>query len=97
MNAEALGGLYLLIIIALIVLFVLWVLMPLAVFGIKGLLKQALSELRQTNRLLTEINGERAKGTTTPRRAEPAYPEPSALDHLATTQRFTGSPNLPPT
>ena len=42
--------------IILLLLFLLWLLLPLAVFGLKSRLKDAIKETRETNRLLAEIS-----------------------------------------
>jgi hypothetical protein len=46
---EALGGLYVAAVLLALVLAVVWVLMPLAVIGVKPLLREILKELRALN------------------------------------------------
>ena len=47
------AGLFLLFLF--ILLLVLWLLLPFSVFGIKGLVREAIEEQRRTNNLLSEI------------------------------------------
>ncbi len=55
-NAEFFGStLGLIFMIFMLIVGILWFLMPFAVFGIKARLDEHLKEVKQTNRLLTQI------------------------------------------
>ncbi len=47
------AGLFLLFLLSLLI--VLWLLLPFSVFGIKGLIREAIEEQKRTNELLTKI------------------------------------------
>ena len=52
---EAMGGLYLAAVLFAIVLGILWMILPFAIFGTKPLLRQLISEMRETNALLSSL------------------------------------------
>jgi CBS domain containing-hemolysin-like protein len=52
---EALGGLYLIIVMFLLFLAILWVLMPFAIFGTKDKLDILIEQSKETNELLKKV------------------------------------------
>lgn len=56
---HAEGTVLLILILVAFIVAVLWILMPFAVFGIKGLLRQAIQEQMMTRQLLEQLLSER--------------------------------------
>ena len=54
-NLGAAPGILTILILLGLVVAILWIILPFAVFGLKGLLKQAIEEQRKTNRQLGQI------------------------------------------
>ncbi len=52
---AAMGGLYLVALLFGVVIGILWIILPFAVFGTKPLLRELISEIRETNALLANM------------------------------------------
>lgn len=76
------AGVLALMLIGVLIVLVLWILLPFAVFGMKPLLRQLLSEQRSTNELLRRAAAERELAE---RRAERAAREAAALTPIGAT------------
>ncbi len=58
---EALGGLYLIVVLFLFVLAILWFLLPFAIFGTKDKLSELIAETKKTNEQLSAVRSELAE------------------------------------
>ncbi len=55
---EALGGMYLVIVLFLVVLAILWFFLPFAIFGTKNKLNELIEEAKTTNTILADLQSE---------------------------------------
>ena len=58
MGLEALGGIYIGVVIFLVIMAILWFLLPFAVFGTKDKLNQLIAEARTTNQAVRDLTKE---------------------------------------
>lgn len=88
MNSLPAGFAFVVIVIC-VVIGLLWIILPFAVFGLKPLVRELIREQKRTNDLL------KGGGSTTAHTREPERIVPEGV--MGRGERFSGSPNLPPT